>query len=147
MAGKRNRYGVNDSSQCYRIINGLRYMAWSSNASAELIAAYRKAGIRCRRQGVELFVFIDDRNMAYEVTTKWEKKHPGGRDPIKNPKGGDRWDEGSDGINQMTHIVSLVGTKKIALRFDRGKERAITLKTFRQYCKWRWSFGGNEQGS
>ncbi len=34
--------------------------AWMSYPSDDLIARYRRAGVRCRRLDVELFVHVDD---------------------------------------------------------------------------------------
>ena len=72
MAGKRNRHGVNDSCQCYRTIGGCQYIAWISCPSDERIAAYRSAGVRCRRQGVELYVCVADEEDAQLVDATWE---------------------------------------------------------------------------
>lgn len=62
-----NRYGVKDASDCRRTINGLLYLAHMSCPSAERIALYRKAGIRCRRQGDELYVAFLDQDQANDI--------------------------------------------------------------------------------
>jgi len=67
MAGRRNPHGVNDAIDCYRTFGGERYPAWMSFPSAEHIAAYRAAGVRCRKIGEELFVHEDDINLAGRV--------------------------------------------------------------------------------
>lgn len=56
--------GVAYSSDCYRTFDGERYEAWTSCATADVIAAYRRAGVRCRRLGEELFVHVDDKERA-----------------------------------------------------------------------------------
>lgn len=67
MAGLRNRYGVNDATDCYRTFCGERHLAWMSFPSAERIAAYRANGVRCKRIGEELFVHEDDLKLASHV--------------------------------------------------------------------------------
>lgn len=57
----RNRYGVKDASDCWRTINGEHFIAWMSFPSDDLIKAYRAAGIKCRRYGVELFIRESDK--------------------------------------------------------------------------------------
>lgn len=64
---RRNQFGVKDASECYRIIKGHEYTAWMSYPSAEKIKAYRAAGIRCRRFGVELFVHVWDTEEAAKL--------------------------------------------------------------------------------
>lgn len=66
------------------------------------------------------------------------------RDPLKNPHEGDMWDEGS-GINGMTHVVTMVGTKYISYLYDGNKERTVQRETFRRYCKHYCIFGGNRK--
>ena len=63
----RNQHGVKESINCYRTIGGYRYDAWLSAPSKDRIAAYREAGIRCRRFGEELFVHQLDTDMAAQV--------------------------------------------------------------------------------
>jgi hypothetical protein len=67
MAGPRNGAGVNDAANCYRTINGARYIAWLSFPTSERIEAYRAAGVRCRRFGEELFVHLLDEDDAKTV--------------------------------------------------------------------------------
>lgn len=74
MAGPRNRYGCNDAADCYRTIKGARYVAWMSVPSMDRIAAYRQAGIRCRRFGDELFVHEADVSAAADVDAACEKR-------------------------------------------------------------------------
>ena len=66
------------------------------------------------------------------------------RDPTKEPRKGDRWDDNyfGDGINCMTHEINIVGTDKISYFRDSHEydERVIKYSTFRYYCKWRWEF-------
>lgn len=64
MSGPRNKYGVNDATNCYRTFNGQRFDHWMSCPSQEQIRSYRQAGIRCRRQGAELYVHTTDHNKA-----------------------------------------------------------------------------------
>lgn len=44
----------------YRTIKGHEYQAWLCFPSEDRIAAYREAGIRCRRFGDELYVHVAD---------------------------------------------------------------------------------------
>jgi hypothetical protein len=64
---RRNSHGVKASCDCYRTIKGHEYQAWTSCASDDRIAAYRKAGVRCRRFGDELFVHVFDTEEAARV--------------------------------------------------------------------------------
>lgn len=66
-----------------------------------------------------------------------------GRNPIAEPREGDRWNEGS-GINGLTHIVRLVGSVRVSYLLDGQRERVVTKATFRRYARWYWSFGGND---
>ena len=53
----RNRAGYVDTANCYRTINGERYVGWRISASDDEVKAYRAAGIRYRIiNGDELFV-------------------------------------------------------------------------------------------
>lgn len=67
MKNYRNAHGVKDSADCWRTIGGYRYDAWMSCPSEDRIASYRKAGVRCRRFGEELFVHQLDTDMARAV--------------------------------------------------------------------------------
>lgn len=67
MSGPRNKYGVNDATNCYRTFNGQRFDHWMSCPSQEQIRSYRQAGIRCRRQGAELYVHTTDHNKAAQI--------------------------------------------------------------------------------
>jgi hypothetical protein len=58
---------VNDAANCIRTINGELFIAWASFPSEDRIAAYRIAGAKCRRFGVELFVREKDRAIAAHV--------------------------------------------------------------------------------
>lgn len=79
MAGPRNRHGLNDAADCYRTFGGEKYPAWMSYPSADRVRAYRAAGVRCRRQGAELFVHWDDQDAAAEVDAQQERANPGGK--------------------------------------------------------------------
>lgn len=63
----RNAHGVKESSDCYRTFSDGRYDCWMSCPSDERIAAYRAAGIRCKRRGEELFVHQMDTDMATKI--------------------------------------------------------------------------------
>ena len=52
------------SIDMYRTFDDAQFVAWLSHPSDDRIAAYRKAGIRCRRRGDELFVHCADRDDA-----------------------------------------------------------------------------------
>lgn len=73
MAGTRNSHGVNDASDCFRTVNGIKYIAWMSFPSLERIKAYRDAGVRCRRFGEELFIHPEDESIAIEVDSTFEQ--------------------------------------------------------------------------
>jgi len=74
MSGTKNKYGCNDAIDCYRTFNGVKYPAWMSFPSSDRVKAYRKAGVRCRRLGEELFVHWADRQLAAEVDVTAEKQ-------------------------------------------------------------------------
>ena len=67
MAGPHNNHGVNETTACYRTIKGERYVGWTSGASTNRVAAYRAAGVRCRRLGDDLFVCHADEAKAKQV--------------------------------------------------------------------------------
>lgn len=67
MAGPRNRYGVNYATDCYRTVDGKRYIAWLSFPSESRIKKYRSSGVACRRFGEELFIFEDHQELASEI--------------------------------------------------------------------------------
>lgn len=67
----RNRHGVKDASDCWRTIDGEHFIAWMSFPSQEYIAALRKAGVKCRRFGDELFIREADKDAAAVLTRAW----------------------------------------------------------------------------
>lgn len=69
---RRNEHGVKASIDMYRTIGGAHFIAWTSFPSAERIAAYRAAGVRCARRGVELFIHHADEDEAKAVDAKAE---------------------------------------------------------------------------
>jgi len=73
MSGPRNPKGVNDASDCFRTIDGVKYSAWTSFPSADRIAAYRAASVRCRRFGEELFIHPLDEDQAAQIDMDEEK--------------------------------------------------------------------------
>ena len=68
-----NRNGVKASSDMWRTIAGVSYVAWLSYPSPDLIAAYRANGVRCRRLGQELFVHHMDRAFARSIDIRFEE--------------------------------------------------------------------------
>jgi hypothetical protein len=64
---KRDGVGVKTSADLYRTFKGAPYVCWRSDATAAQIAAYRVAGVRCARRGVELFVHHADQDKAAQV--------------------------------------------------------------------------------
>jgi hypothetical protein len=72
MKNYRNQAGVKDASDCYRTFKGEHYTAWTSFPSEERIAAYRAAGLKCRRLGDELFMRAIDCDEAHEIDKKRE---------------------------------------------------------------------------
>lgn len=70
----RNRFGVKDSIDCYRTIKGERYVAWLVNPTQDCVAAYRAAGIKCRRINGELFIrFVDQSRALDEIEATPER--------------------------------------------------------------------------
>ena len=69
----RNSHGLKDSIDMYRTFNGHHYIAWLSCPSEDRIAAYRIAGVRCKRRGDELFIHHMDRDDASAVDAKIER--------------------------------------------------------------------------
>lgn len=69
MPGQRNRYGVIDQTNSIRTVDGVAFMSWMSFPSAERLAAYRKAGIRCRRFKEELYINPADKALALAIDT------------------------------------------------------------------------------
>ncbi len=67
---RRNQHGVKASCDCYRTIKGHEFQAWTSCPSADRIAAYRAAGVRCRRFKDELFVHVWDTEEAAKVDSQ-----------------------------------------------------------------------------
>ena len=67
MAWSRNQHGFKDTADSYRTFKGERYVGWLVNPSPDLIAAYRAAGLKCRRIGDELFLRETDQEAAHEI--------------------------------------------------------------------------------
>jgi hypothetical protein len=67
MAGTRNGFGVNETTDCYRTVKGEKYVGWGAGISAARIVAYRAAGVRCRRIADELYVRETDSPIAQTV--------------------------------------------------------------------------------
>lgn len=59
--------GYNHTSDCYRTINGERYVGWAICPTQELIAAYRAAGAKVRRFADEAYVREGDIPIAASV--------------------------------------------------------------------------------
>lgn len=55
------------STELYRTINGERFIGWRSDINNYAISAYRAAGVRVVRRGVELFVHHLDKEKALAV--------------------------------------------------------------------------------
>lgn len=68
--------GQSYSIDCYRTVKGVRFMAWTSCPSPDRTAAYRKAGVRCRRFGEELFIDPFDQSLALKVDEEAEGRAP-----------------------------------------------------------------------
>lgn len=85
---RRNRYGFKDAHDCYRTINGHKYIAWMSCPSAERIATYRASNVRCRRFGDELFVHVFDTEEAKKVDQSVDKSAPKAERPNAGDEGG-----------------------------------------------------------
>ena len=69
---RRNEHGVKASIDMYRTIGGAHFISWGSFMTDERIAAYRAAGIRCARRGVELFIHHADEEAAKAVDANSE---------------------------------------------------------------------------
>jgi hypothetical protein len=67
MAGSRNGFGVNDTTDRYRTVGGERFVGWGGCMSAARIAAYRAGGVRCRRFGDDVYVREADKAKAIDV--------------------------------------------------------------------------------
>jgi hypothetical protein len=67
LTNRRNRNGVKASCDQYRHFNGNLYIAWLIYVTPERVAAYRAAGIRCRRVKGELYIHDDDRKLARDT--------------------------------------------------------------------------------
>lgn len=68
VSGQRNHFGYNDTADCYRTINGVRYIGWLVSPSSDRIAAYRAAGVRCRKvRADELFIAEADTDIAQNI--------------------------------------------------------------------------------
>jgi hypothetical protein len=67
LTNRRNQNGVKASCDLYRHFNGELFVAWLIYPTAERIAAYRAAGVRCRRLKQDLFIHDDDRNLARDI--------------------------------------------------------------------------------
>lgn len=81
----RNVHGVKESYDQYRTIKGAHYVAWSVNPSADRIAAYRTARVRCALRGDDLYVHHMDTDNAARI------------DAGENDDGG--WDHRYEGIH------------------------------------------------
>lgn len=66
-----NHFGVKNSANMWRTYGGEPYPHWAICPTPELIAAYRAAGVRCRRVGEELFVHEADQGAAAEVDKRF----------------------------------------------------------------------------
>jgi len=55
-----NQHGVKSSCDQWRTVNGRHFSHWTSDGVEEAAVALRKAGVRCRRFGGELYVDQDD---------------------------------------------------------------------------------------
>lgn len=58
------------STSRYRTFGGATYIGWLACASDDRVAAYRAAGIRCRRLDDDLLVHEDDLNDARELDAR-----------------------------------------------------------------------------
>lgn len=74
MAGRRNAQGYNDTSDCYRMFGGERYIGWLVYPSEQRIALYRQAGLKCRRLKEELFLRETDTQEASDIDNEMENK-------------------------------------------------------------------------
>lgn len=62
-----NHAGVKNSANMWRTFGGELYPHYAIEPTEEQIAAYRAAGVKCRRVGVELFVREADQALAAQV--------------------------------------------------------------------------------
>lgn len=67
MAGMRNGSGSNDTTDCYRTVEGVKYVGWGARITVARLKAYRAAGVRCRRFADELYVCEDDSGKTIEL--------------------------------------------------------------------------------
>jgi len=59
-----NQNGVKDSCGMWRTVDGVKWPHWTTEYRPGLVAYYRRAGVRCKRFGVEIFVHPDDQAAA-----------------------------------------------------------------------------------
>lgn len=67
MAGPRNSFGVNDTTDCYRTVGSEKYAGWGGGMSAARTAAYRAARVCCRRFGDDVYVYVREADTAKAI--------------------------------------------------------------------------------
>jgi 2-keto-3-deoxy-6-phosphogluconate aldolase len=70
VAGTRNGFGFNDTTECFRTFGGEKFIGWGGGISKARIAAYRAAGVRCRRLGDDVYVREADSAKAVDVDSQ-----------------------------------------------------------------------------
>ncbi|GJD58135.1 hypothetical protein [Methylobacterium dankookense] len=73
--GPRHYNGFKAAAECWRTINGVRWPQRHCDPTAEIVAAYRAAGIRYRKVkhkdgGSDLFVHPEDHGKAEQIDRK-----------------------------------------------------------------------------
>jgi hypothetical protein len=67
ITNKRNEHGVKYSADQYRTINGEHYICWMFYVDAEIVEAYRAAGLKCRAIKGELYLRNSDIDAAVAI--------------------------------------------------------------------------------
>jgi hypothetical protein len=66
----QNASGVKDQIDCYRTVNGERYISWVNYFDKELISAYRAAGAMVRKFGNGIYVRESDKEIVQKVDAR-----------------------------------------------------------------------------
>lgn len=131
--GVRNSSGVKWQTDCYRTINGDRYIAWMSFPSGGIIHAYRNKNLRCRRFGDELYMHVQDQDCAAQIDKEVEGTKVKTKKRVFDVREGDIW-EFIGNYGTMPRHVMKVGNKYISYRGPNIiGEHAVLKSTFKRW--------------
>lgn len=130
VVNRRNQYGVKSQDDCYRTVNGERYIAWMSYPAHERNKGYRKFGVRCRMFNGELYINAADQHKALEVHDAYEKN---GALVVRarnaGAKGEDTFDEWANLAGNLTDgnddYMSAVVWDICMVSFDEGAKATL----------------------